>query len=550
MTALDAANIYIVANLLLLIAAIGVATLRLVSRLSANPVDYRRQLRLAYVLSAAAVLLPFAPILSPRAEVLPQNAQIWSAASMRDSTVGAGSGHRIAISSASLQVSAPLDRVRSIAAGLFLTGAATVAMLLFLETISIRRIVADAQTIARRRRVRVLSSSAVRVPFSFWLPRLHFIVLPADLVLRPADLRMALRHEAQHHRQLDTKLAYAYQLLRMLFFWNPAMHWLHKSIAELQEFACDEALIEDRKVSAHAYCSCLLRVAESALRQQRISICAGMLGAATHGVLKNRIEALLARGTMERKRAPLVAALSGAVLTLMLGMTVAFSATIQDRRIAPEQAEHMLAAARQRSSFPVLTTRQALLAVKPSSDFPLVVNERVIEQLNRLLGTSDGRAFMRESLQRMREHEAPIAGALAGYGLPPELMAVPLVESGYRNLPPGDNPRHGAGLWMFIAPTAQRFGLTVNASADERLNVAKETDAAMRMFAGLYEQFGDWGLALLAYNGGEQLVQQGLRATGSRDVWLMLERGYENDRDYVPRVMAVLLIMKNPDVLE
>jgi hypothetical protein len=397
----------------------------------------------------------------------------------------------------------------------------------------------------------VLSSPAIRVPFSFWLPPLHFIVLPADLILRPADLRMALRHEAQHHRQLDTKLAYAYQLLRALFFWNPAMQWLHKSVAELQEFACDEALVANRKVSAHAYCSCLLRVAESAVRQQRVAICAGMLGAAGRGVLKRRIEALLARRSSQSKRTPVAAALSGAVLALMSGMTVAFSATIQDRRISSEQAEQMLAVARQRGSLQLLTTSQVLLAaVKPSSDFPLVVNERVIEQLNRLLGTSDGRAFMRESLQRMQEHEALIAGAMARYGLPPELLAVPLVESGYRNLPPGDNPRHGAGLWMFIEPTARRFGLTVNASTDERLNVAMETDAAMRMFAGLYEQFGDWGLALLAYNGGEQLVQQGLRSTGSRDVWFMLKQGYENDRDYVPRVVAVLLIMKNPGVLE
>jgi membrane-bound lytic murein transglycosylase D len=431
-----------------------------------------------------------------------------------------------------------------------LAGFAVFAITLLIEAARIRRIVVDAQTIARRRHVRVLSSQAVCVPFSFWWPGSNFIVLPADLILRPADLRMAIRHEAQHHRQLDTRVTYIYQLLRALFFWNPAVHWLYKSVTELQEFACDEVLIVQRKVSAHAYCSCLMRVAEAAVNQQRMSICTGMLGGAGRGILKNRIEALLA-GRSSAKRAPVAMALGGATLVLMAGMTVAFSATIQDRRITPEVAQQMLAAARQRSEFVPVAPRQVLLAaVEPADDFPLAVNERVIEQLNRLLGTPDGRAFMRASLQRMQEHEALLVGALVHYGLPAELMAVPLVESGYRNLPHDDHPRHGAGLWMFIEPTAREFGLAVNTNTDERLNVALETDAAMRMFDRLHERFGDWGLALLAYNSGERLVEQGMRTTGSRDVWQLVEDGYENDPDYLARVTAVLLIMKNPTALE
>jgi membrane-bound lytic murein transglycosylase D len=548
--ALHAVNMYITANLLLLLAAAGVACLRWVSGRLASPIAFRRQLRIAYALSVAAVLLPSVTLIQQRAELMPRNAQIWSAASMRDRIRSSGNSHRIAISVASSKLSAPLQTAGAITAGLFLAGVIAFAATLLVEAARIRRIIADAHAIARRRRVRVLSSQDVCVPFSFWLPGLHFIVLPSDLILRPADLRMAIRHEAQHHRQLDTRLTYAYQLLRALFFWNPAVHWLYKSVAELQEFACDEALITQRKVSAHAYCSCLMQVAESAVKQQRMSICAGMLGAAGHGILKNRIEALLA-GRSSAGRAPVAMALSAAVLALMSGMTIAFSATIQDRRITPEVAQQMLTAAIQRSEFlPLAPQRVLLAAVHPGDDFPLAVNGRVVEQLNLLLGTPDGRAFMRTSLQRMQEHEALIVGALARYGLPAELMAVPLVESGYRNLPHDDLPRHGAGLWMFIEPTAREFGLTVNANIDERLNVALETDAAMRMFERLYERFGDWGLTLLAYNSGERLVEQGIRATGTRDVWRIVDQGYENDPDYVARVMAVLLIMKNPTALD
>ncbi|GFE80642.1 hypothetical protein GCM10011487_26420 [Steroidobacter agaridevorans] len=544
-----AVNMYITANFLLLVAAMCVACVRWVSGRLANPIAYRRQLRIAYALSVAAALLPSTLVIQQRTELMPRNAQIWSAASMQDSH-SAENSHRIAISIASSEVSVPLQAAGTMTASLLLAGFAVFAITLLIEAARIRRIIVDAQTIARRRHVRVLSSQTVCVPFSFWLPGSHFIVLPADLILRPDDLRMAIRHEAQHHRQLDTRVTYIYQLLRALFFWNPAVHWLYKSVTELQEFACDEVLIVQRKVSAHAYCSCLMRVAEAAVNQQNMSICTGMLGGAGHSILKNRIEALLVKRS-RAGRAPVAMALGGAMLALMSGMTVAFSATIQDRRITPEVAQQMLAVARQRGELlPVTPQRVLLSAVHPGDDFPLAVNERVIEQLNRLLGTPDGRAFMRSSLQRMQEHEALIVGALAHYGLPAELMAVPLVESGYRNLPHDGHSRHGAGLWMFIEPTAREFGLAVDASIDERLNVALETDAAMRMFGRLYEQFGDWGLALLAYNSGVRRVEQGIRTTGSRDVWQIVEQGYENDPDYVARVTAVLLIMKNPTALE
>jgi membrane-bound lytic murein transglycosylase D len=526
-----AVNMYLAANLLLLLAAIGVACLRGVGGRSITAITYKSQLQIAYVLTIAALLLPSLSVVSQRADLLPKNAQIWSGASMRDLTRSSQDTHRIDISIASSAVSAPLYAVRAITAGLFAAGAAAFLIVLFADATRIRRIIIDAQTIATRRRVRVLSSQTIRVPFSLWIPGMHFIVLPADLIVAPADLRMAIQHEAQHHRQLDTRVTYVYQLLRLLFFWNPAVHWLHKNIAELQEFACDEALIGSRKVSPQAYCSCLLRVAESAVAQRVTSICASMLGTGAGSTLKRRVEALLMRQGAGKRRWP-AAVLGSVVLTVMAGTAMAFSSTIQDRRISPEQAQRMLAVAQR------------------GSDFPFVANEPVVTQLNLLLGTPDGRAFVRASLRRTQEHEALIAAALARYGLPAELMAVPLVESGYRNLPPGDNPRHGAGLWMFIEPTARRFGLVIDGDIDQRLDVALETDAAMRMLGSLYERFDDWGLALLAYNAGERKVDDAMRATGSRDAWQAVGQGFENDADYLPRMMAVALIMKNPALIE
>ena len=72
----------------------------------------------------------------------------------------------------------------------------------------------------------------------------------------------------------------------------------------------------------------------------------------------------------------------------------------------------------------------------------------------------------------------------------------------------------------------------------------------MRMLGSLYERFDDWGLALLAYNAGERMVNEAMRATGSRDAWQAVGQGFENDPDYLPRVMAIVLIMKNPALIE
>ncbi len=68
---------------------------------------------------------------------------------------------------------------------------------------------------------------------------------------------------------------------------------------------------------------------------------------------------------------------------------------------------------------------------------------------------------------------------------------------------------------MFISPTARRFGLSVTAGQDERLNVASETEAAMRMFSTRHAEFDDWSFALLAYNGGGELARRAVRSTGS-----------------------------------
>ena len=191
------------------------------------------------------------------------------------------------------------------------------------------------------------------------------------------------------------------------------------------------------------------------------------------------------------------------------------------------------------------------LVSSSSPEFPLTINESVLRQLNRYVGTARGRKFVKESFARMSEHRNVVHSAISDYQLPVELMAVPVVESGYRNLPPTPNKVHyGAGLWMFIKSTALRFGLKVDDRIDERLNVELETDAAMRYLKSAHLQFRDWELALLAYNAGFSAVEKGIQQTGSTNAWELIRIGHNNDSEYLAKVIAVVLIMKNPHLLD
>ena len=90
----------------------------------------------------------------------------------------------------------------------------------------------------------------------------------------------------------------------------------------------------------------------------------------------------------------------------------------------------------------------------------------------------------------------------------------------------------------------------MNNKVDDRLDVALLTDAAMRYLQANNLRFNDWHLSALAFNYGEGNVQKGMEATGSRDAWTLIRNGHEGDKDYLPKLMAAILIMKNPESVQ
>lgn len=134
---------------------------------------------------------------------------------------------------------------------------------------------------------------------------------------------------------------------------------------------------------------------------------------------------------------------------------------------------------------------------------------------------------------------AVIRAILQSQGLPANLIGVAAVESGFN--PVALSPKGAAGIWQFMPGTARQFGLVVNANQDDRFDVFKSTIAAARYLRVLHDRFGDWPLALAAYNAGPNRVGQGLDRFNARDFWT-LSRNFalpEETRSYVPRVLAI-----------
>ena len=123
-----------------------------------------------------------------------------------------------------------------------------------------------------------------------------------------------------------------------------------------------------------------------------------------------------------------IAIVAGIAISILMTMAAyASSGLVQDRRITLEQAQKML----------VKFQEANFLREKSGSrlpPFPIVVNDRVLRQLNRYLGTPEGRDFMKAALTRMEVERAPIEKVMQKYGVPRELLAMPIIESGFENL--------------------------------------------------------------------------------------------------------------------
>ena len=134
--------------------------------------------------------------------------------------------------------------------------------------------------------------------------------------------------------------------------------------------------------------------------------------------------------------------------------------------------------------------------------------------------------------------------ALERYNIPLELRYLPVIESALR--PSATSHAGAAGLWQFMITTGKRYGLEVNTLVDERRDPYKASEAAAHYLSDLYGMFGDWGLAIAAYNCGENAVQKALVRSASQenmDYWTVYQSLPRETRGYVPAFIAANYIM-------
>lgn len=129
------------------------------------------------------------------------------------------------------------------------------------------------------------------IPFSVRFRQAAYIILPVALLHSPINTQLAIAHEGQHHRQGDCFWAYIIELSRIIFWFNPALIYLHRIFQELQELACDEKVINKNSVSAHAYGSCLFHVTKTASQYHHTKLVVQMVSSHKNenALIKKRI---------------------------------------------------------------------------------------------------------------------------------------------------------------------------------------------------------------------------------------------------------------------
>jgi membrane-bound lytic murein transglycosylase D len=178
-----------------------------------------------------------------------------------------------------------------------------------------------------------------------------------------------------------------------------------------------------------------------------------------------------------------------------------------------------------------------------SSALPLVVNDVVLGYINYFNGR--GRRTIEAGLSRAGKYRPMISKILAEEGVPQELIHLAQAESGF--LPRAVSRAAAEGMWQFVKFRGNQYGLMQTPWSDERLDPEKATRAAAHHLHDLYNEFGDWYLAIAAYNCGPGAVERAVERTGYADYWELRARHAlpTETTNYVPIILAMTIMAKN-----
>ncbi|HEY9140007.1 MAG TPA: transglycosylase SLT domain-containing protein [Bryobacteraceae bacterium] len=177
------------------------------------------------------------------------------------------------------------------------------------------------------------------------------------------------------------------------------------------------------------------------------------------------------------------------------------------------------------------------------SQLPLSMTDAVLGYINYF--SNRGHSTIVVAMQRSGRYRPMIHRILDEEGVPQELIHLAQAESGF--MPRAMSRARATGMWQFMAWRGAEYGLERTAYTDDRLDPEKATRAAARHLHDLYNEFGDWYLAIAAYDCGPQTVQSAVERTGYADFWELRARGVLpiETTNYVPIILAMTIMEKN-----
>lgn len=397
------------------------------------------------------------------------------------------------------------------------------------DILVLRKLTKNAYCQRKLKNIHILFSETTTIPFCWSSIRYHFVIIPNTFLERSADVKLAICHELQHIRQGDTYWLHFIAVIKLVCFWNPFMKaWVHW-FSELQEFACDESLILNQKTSRSTYAQCLIDTASRTLSE--ITLPQGTLGIIGlsknyRSILNRRVTMLFDYKNLRKKKTSLICVYAMCFLT-----AGSFAYALDNN-----------------STSQPMTTKELNTLVK-KSDLQITITPEILSEINNIRGSESARSFMISSLERMKKYKPYIETQLKNNAMPNNLLALPLVESGYDVK--AKSAMLTTGIWQFIPSTAKNFNLTVNTQRDDRLDTKLSTQAALSYLKALYSQFHDWKLAVIAYEIGEHNTEQLINTVQSRDAWV-LARSPSAPKDlkkFLSMFEASIIIMSHPELI-
>ncbi len=176
------------------------------------------------------------------------------------------------------------------------------------------------------------------------------------------------------------------------------------------------------------------------------------------------------------------------------------------------------------------------------SEMDFELNDRIFSFIQYF--TVRNREYMKMVLARKEQYFPMYEETMKDYGMPVEIQHLSIIESG---LDPKIKSHMGAmGLWQFMPATGREYGMEVNPDIDDRMDPEKSTKAAAKYLKALYKMFGNWEVALAAYNCGPGNVRKAIRHSGGKNTfWGIYDYLPKETRSYVPQFQAMLYILNH-----